>query len=480
MRLEPQRGSQYDARIFGVGLVSDRDGNAALRGGRLSPQAYAENFADAHLPLTPNQALIESDRCYFCYDAPCVKACPTQIDVPSFIRNIATGNIKGAAHDILEQNIMGAVCARVCPTEVLCEGACVRNDPEQKPVAIGALQRHATDWLFDRHVQLFERAPATGKRVGVVGGGPAGLSCAHRLAMLGHEVTVFDAHDKLGGLNEYGVAAYKVTSQIAQREVAYLLEIGGIEPKLGVRLGRDISLSRLRGDFDAVFLGIGVGGVNASGIDEPKLAGVFDAIGYIEMLRQADDLSQLPVGRSVVVIGGGMTAIDIASQVKRLGAEDVTIVYRRGPYDMGASNKEQAWAQTSGVRIKHWARPLRLLGRDGALTAVEFTRTQSDAQLAEDAASENFIVAADMLFKAIGQRLIKEDLDGNANVLEMNAGRIAVDAQRKTSVPGVWAGGDCVAGGKDLTVVAVEDGKRAALSIDRHLREQSKTGAHHG
>ena len=460
--------------------MSKPGANEALRGGRLAPQAYAENFADAHPPLTPNQALIESDRCYFCYDAPCVKACPTQIDVPGFIRKIATGNIKGAAHDILAQNIMGAVCARVCPTEVLCEGACVRNDPEQKPVAIGALQRHATDWLFERHIQLFERGPATGKRVAVVGGGPAGLSCAHRLAMLGHQVTVFEAHDKLGGLNEYGVAAYKVTSQIAQREVDYLLKIGGIEPKLCIRLGRDISLSQLHQDFDAVFLGIGLSDVNALGIDEPKLTGVFDAIDYIAQLRQTRDLSELPVGRSVVVIGGGMTAIDIASQVKRLGAEDVTIVYRRGPRYMGASGKEQAWAQTSGVRIKHWARPLRLMSRDGAVTGVEFTQTRPDTAPSLDDAIDNFVVAADMVFKAIGQTLIKQDLDGSASVLELNAGRIAVDEQRRTSVPGVWAGGDCVAGGKDLTVVAVEDGKRAALSIDRHLREQSKTGAHDG
>ena len=455
--------------------MSERDAKDVLRGARLAPQAYAENFADAHPPLTPHQALVESDRCYFCHDAPCVQACPTQIDVPSFIRKIATGNLKGAAHDILEQNIMGAVCARVCPTEVLCEGACVRNDPEQKPVAIGALQRHATDWLFERHIQLFERGQDTRRRVAVVGGGPAGLSCAHRLAMLGHRVTVFEAHDKLGGLNEYGVAAYKVTNHIAQREVDYLLAIGGIEPRCGFRLGRDIQLSRLRQDYDAIFLGIGLGAGNALGIDEPQFSGVFDAIDYIAKLRQAGDLGELPVGRSVVVIGGGMTAIDIASQVKRLGAEDVTIVYRRGPQNMGASRKEQEWAQTSGVRIKHWARPLRLLGRDGALTAVEFAGTQPGARDSD----AKFILGVDMLFKAIGQMLVKDALDDGADVLEMKDGRIDVDEQRRTSIPGVWAGGDCVAGGKDLTVVAVEDGKRAALSIDRQFREQPN-GRHDG
>ena len=459
--------------------MSDRDSKSDIRSERLAAEAYARNFADVHPPLAPNQALIESDRCYFCHDAPCIQACPTQIDIPSFIRKIATGNVKGAAHDILKQNIMGAVCARVCPTEVLCEGACVRNDQEHKPVAIGALQRHATDWLFDRRIQLFERGPETGRRIAVVGGGPAGLSCAHRLSMLGHAVTVFEARDKLGGLNEYGVAAYKVTGLIAKREVEYLLEIGGIETQLRQRIGRDVVLSRLRQDYDAVFLGIGLGGVNALGVDEPP-AGVFDAIAYIEKLRQSRDLSQMPVGHGVVVIGGGMTAIDIASQVKRLGAEDVTIVYRRGPQSMGASHKEQAWAQTSGVRIKHWARPLRLLARDGVLTAVEFEQTRLDSQGRLAGGGDKFIVAADMVFKAIGQMLIKDALDGNADVLEMKSGRIAVDAERRTSIPGVWAGGDCVAGGQDLTVVAVEDGKCAALSIDRHLRAVSKTEAQHG
>jgi len=341
------------------------------------------------------------------------------------------------------------------------------------------LQRHATDWLFDRHIQLFERGPDSGKRVAVVGGGPAGLSCAHRLSMLGHSVTVFESRDKLGGLNEYGVAAYKVTGLIVQREVEYLLEIGGIENRLGQRLGRDIVLSRLRQDYDAVFLGIGLGGVNALGVDEPPV-GVFDAIAYIEKLRQARDLSQMPVGNGVVVIGGGMTAIDIASQVKRLGAEDVTIVYRRGPENMSASSKEQAWAQTSGVRIKHWARPLRLLARDGMLTAVEFEQTRLDSQGRLAGGVDKFIIAADMVFKAIGQLLIKDGVDGNTDVLEMRSGRIAVDAERKTSIPGVWAGGDCVAGGQDLTVVAVEDGKCAALPIDRHVRAISKTEARHG
>ncbi len=450
------------------------DHDSPIRGRRLSEDAYARNFADSHPPLTHNQALIESDRCYFCYDAPCIQACPTQIDIPSFIRKIATGNLQGAAHDILKQNIMGAVCARVCPTEVLCEGACVRNHQDHKPVTIGALQRHATDFVFDNKIQLFTRAPETGKRIAVVGGGPAGLSCAHRLSMLGHHVTVFESRSKLGGLNEYGVAAYKVTNEIAQREVEYLLQIGGIDVQLYQRLGRDITLPQLRRDYDAVFLGLGLGGVNTLGIEDRSLNGVEDAIAYIERLRQTHHLSSLPVGRSVVVIGGGMTAIDIASQVKRLGAEDVTIVYRRGPESMSASEKERAWAQTSGVRIKHWARPVRVVGRDGALSAVEFEYTRADERAGVSGTGERFTLPADMLFKAIGQVLLSDGLDGGGDLLELHGARIAVDDERRTSIPGVWAGGDCVGGGKDLTVVAVEDGKLAALSIDRALRAAAK------
>ena len=453
-----------------IALMSEDADSPDIRSHRLPAEGYANNFADSHPPLSSNQALVESDRCFFCYDAPCIQACPTQIDIPSFIRKIATGNVKGAAHDILSENIMGAMCARVCPTEILCEGACVRNHHEHQPVAIGALQRHATDWLFDRDIQLFERAAASGKRIAVIGGGPAGLSCAHRLAMLGHAVTVFEARSKLGGLNEYGVAAYKVTGDIAQREVDYLLAVGGIEVKLDQTFAGDTALSRLRADYDAVFLGLGLGDVNALGIGESQVTGVVDAISYIEALRQSRDLASLPVGRKVVVIGGGMTAIDIASQSKRLGAEDVTIVYRRGPESMGASLEEQTWAQTSGVRIKHWARPVRLVANDGALTGVEFEYTRLDDQGRLRGAGDGYTLRADMLFKAIGQVLVTDLVSGRADMLELDAGRIVIDLERRTSIAGVWAGGDCAAGGQDLTVAAVEDGKRAAQSIDRALR----------
>jgi len=436
----------------------------------MQPADYERNFGDVAPPLTAHQAAIETDRCYFCYDAPCITACPTGIDIPSFIRKIGSGNLEGSAEDILKENIMGAMCARVCPTEVLCEGACVRNKGEAKPVAIGALQRHATDWVFGNNIQLFKRGPATGKRVAVVGGGPAGLSCAHRLAMLGHSVTVFESHDKLGGLNEYGIAAYKVPDNIAQREVQYLLDIGGIETRLEQALGREITLAGLRRDYDAVFLGLGLAGVNALGLESEQIDGVYDAVEYIARLRQTKDVSKLAVGRRIVVIGGGMTAIDIATQTRLLGAEDVTIVYRRGKEQMGASPAEQEWAQTNGVKIKHWAKPARLLKQGDGLQGIEFEYTRLDAKGRLAGTGEKFSLDADMVFKAIGQTFVPAVLNGSADVLELSNGRITVDDDRRTSLPMVWAGGDCVAGGKDLTVAGVQDGKVAAISIDRTLR----------
>jgi dihydropyrimidine dehydrogenase (NAD+) subunit PreT len=447
-----------------------------ISGGRLSAADYAENFADIEAPLDAKRALVDSSRCYFCYDAPCIDACPTGIDIPGFIRKIATGNLKGAAITILEQNIFGGACARVCPTEVLCEQACVRNLSEDKPVNIGALQRHATDHLFARGEQPFRRRAATGRRVAIVGGGPAGLACAHRLALLGHHAAVFEARDKLGGLNEYGIAAYKVPDDFAQREVDFILSLGGIEAQTGNALGRDISLSQLRRDYDAVFLGLGLAGVNALQAEGEALAGVEDAVGYIARLRQAKDRSKLPVGRKVVVIGGGNTAIDVAVQSKRLGAEDVTIVYRRGPAEMGATDHEQEFAQVNGVKIKHWARPARLVGRDGALSEVEFEYTRLDGQGRLAGTGERFSLAADMAFKAIGQTFLPDPVvKGAQQPLELEGGRIAVDAERATSLPGVYAGGDCVAGGQDLTVQAVQDGKLAAEAIDRYLARQRAT-----
>lgn len=444
--------------------------SAAIASGRLSPSEYQHNFDEVRPPLDRLQAAVDSSRCLFCYDAPCVEACPTGIDIPSFIRKISTGNLKGAAIDILSENIMGGMCARVCPTEILCEQSCVRMAGEGKPVRIGLLQRHATDWLLGNDIQSFQRAPATGKRVAVVGGGPAGLSCAHRLAMLGHSITVFEARPKLAGLNEYGIAAYKTPHQFAQREVDFILGIGGIDVRTGQALGRDITLERVRRDYDAVFLGIGLTGTKDLGVAGEDLSGVEDAVAYIERLRQAADLSKLPIGRSIVVIGGGNTAVDIAVQAKRLGAEDVTMVYRRGPDAMSATSHEQEFAQVNGVRIKYWSRPVRLTGSDRHVTAAEFECTQLDSMGRLTGTGETFTLAADQVFKAIGQMLVPDPIvSGAQQVLEMQDGKIAVDGDRKSSLPNVWAGGDCITG-VDLTVQAVQDGKVAAHAIDRYLR----------
>ncbi len=446
--------------------MTDVPSGPDIASGRLSADAYVTNFADLHPPLDAHEAVVEADRCYFCYDAPCTVACPTSIDIPLFIRQISTGNDTGAAKTIFEQNILGGMCARVCPTETLCEQACVRMEAEGKPVKIGQLQRHATDYFMEtKPKSLTVRAPETGKTVAVVGGGPAGLSCAHELAALGHTVTIYDAREKLGGLNEFGIAAYKTVNGFAQAEVDFVLSVGGITVETGKALGRDFSLDDLRSKHDAVFLGMGLAGVNALKIEGEDLDGVLDAVDYISGLRQASDLSTLPVGRRVVVIGGGMTAIDIAVQMKRLGAEEVTIAYRRGPVDMKASEFEQDLALTSGVTIRHWMQPVLLQGEHGHVSSIvlEKTAVGSNGKLA--GTGETVRLAADQVFKAIGQSFVDEPFEGATPALE--GGRIKVDADGLTSLGCVWAGGDCVAGGEDLTVAAVADGKRAAQAIHR-------------
>jgi glutamate synthase (NADPH/NADH) small chain len=420
------------------------------------------------------QARVEADRCYYCYDAPCQTACPTGIDVPSFIQRIADGNLRGAAHTILESNPLGGMCARVCPTEVLCEQACVRNTQEDKPVEIGQLQRYATDHLMAHPGKpLFTRAASTGKRVAVVGAGPAGLACAHGLARLGHEVVLMDTQPKLGGLNEYGLATYKTVDDFAQKEVQWLLSIGGITVRHGTALGREVHLDGLAADFDAVFLGLGLGGVNSIGISEPQASGLRNAVDFIAELRQAQDWAQVPVGRRVVVIGGGMTAVDAAVQSKLLGAESVHMVYRRGPATMGASQAEQDWARTHGITIHHWLVPEALLPGSGAnaghVAAVRFARqVLTDGQLQPTGIHET--LAADMVLKAIGQKL-----DGTLLTdcgLTLRDGRVVADDDGRTGVPGLYAGGDCRLGGRDLTVEAVEDGKRAAHAIHAAIHAQ--------
>ncbi|MCR8827686.1 NAD(P)-dependent oxidoreductase [Pseudosulfitobacter koreensis] len=438
--------------------MADNEFTPGIRAGRLEHGAYAAQFSDLHPPLDDHEALVAADRCYFCHDAPCITACPTDIDIPLFIRQITTGTPDAAAKTILSQNIMGGMCARVCPTEQLCEQACVREIAEGKPVLIGQLQRYATDHLQQQGIHPFVRAEATGKTVAVVGAGPAGLSCAHRLAMLGHDVVVYDARPKPGGLNEFGIAAYKTPNGYAQAEVDWLLQIGGIRIETGKALGAGLTLDQLKADHDAVFLGVGLGGVNALGAVGEDKDGVSDAVDFISELRQSTDLTALPIGRDVVVIGGGMTAIDAAVQAKLLGALNVTLVYRRGRDRMNASPFEQDLAASKGVRIVTHAVPVAVHG-NGAVREIEFEYVDATMK----GTGETLRLAADQVFKAIGQTLQGDglpDLDGR---------KIAVTVTGRTSVAGVWAGGDCASGGDDLTVTAVAEGRDAAMDIHSAL-----------
>ncbi|PVA07227.1 NAD(P)-dependent oxidoreductase [Thalassorhabdomicrobium marinisediminis] len=429
---------------------------------RLGSDELAKNFADLHAPLDRHEAMVAADRCYFCHDAPCITACPTDIDIPLFIRQIATDTPEAAAKTIFDMNILGGMCARVCPTEDLCEEACVRELAEGKPVEIGRLQRYATDTLMAKGEMPFTRAPSTGHKIAVVGAGPAGLSCAHRLAVLGHDVVVFDAMPKPGGLNEYGIAAYKSTEDFAAREAEWLCSIGGIEIRNEMVLGRDIALDDLEKDFSAVFLGMGLGGVNALSVEGDDKGGVEDAVSFIRTLRQSDDLSALPVGRNVVVIGGGMTAVDAAVQSKLLGADNVTIAYRRGRDAMSASRYEQDLAASSGVKLLFNVMPRAIHG-NGTSAEIELEYTSTEGGTLKGT-GETIRLPADQVFRAIGQTLHSDE------GLTLEGRKIAVNETGRTSRVGVWAGGDCASGGDDLTVTAVAEGRDAAMDIHASLQ----------
>ncbi|MBT8155803.1 NAD(P)-dependent oxidoreductase [Epibacterium ulvae] len=435
---------------------------SGIQAGRLPAEDIATNFEDLHAPFDAHEAAVAADRCYFCYDAPCMQACPTSIDIPQFIREIQGGHPTAAAKTILDQNILGGMCARVCPTETLCEEVCVREAAEGKPVEIGRLQRYATDALMEKGAQPFTRTDATGKTVAVVGAGPAGLAAAHRLAMLGHDVVLFEAKPKAGGLNEFGIAAYKSTNDFAAREVDWLLQIGGITVEYGKKLGDALTLDGLSQDYDAVFLSIGLGGVNALRTSGEDVAGVADAVDFIAELRQSADLTSLPVGRNIVVIGGGMTAVDAAVQSKLLGAENVTIAYRRGRDAMGASRYEQDLAASKGVKLMFNVMPKAIHG-DSAACEIELEYTEIvDGRVT--GTGETLRLSADQVYKAIGQTL-----EGQPSALDLEGGKIKVDEAGRTSVAGVWAGGDCASGGEDLTVTAVAEGRDAAMDIHASL-----------
>jgi len=443
----------------------------AIYNNRLSDDEYARNFSDIHPPFENYTAAVtEANRCLFCYDAPCTKSCPTSIDVPKFIKQITTENIKGSAHTIFSSNIMGGGCSKVCPVEKLCEGACVYNLLEEKPIQIARLQRYSTDKALQKQWQLFKRKPSNGRKVAVVGAGPAGLSCAHVLSREGIDVTVYEKEPKGGGLMTYGIAAYKVTPEFCEEEVNYITSLGGIEIIYGKELGKDISLVELQNSYDAVFLAIGVGLTRKLNISGEELEGVEDAISFIYNIRSGE-YKNVPVGEKVAVIGMGMTAIDAATQAKRLGAKEVTIAYRRTQEEMPCTEAELNLAKLDGCKILWLAAPQEITGENGKVNGLvcklmELGLPDASGRRSPVATGETIKLDVDMVIKATGQ-LPFENLVNFYELLNTN-GKLIIDDNGVSNWQGVFAGGDCVNGGKEV-VDAVQAGKDAARGILDYL-----------
>ena len=441
-----------------------------IRPNRLSEEQYAENFSDIHPPFeSSDAALVEANRCLFCYDAPCMKSCPTGIDVPKFIKQIATENIKGSAHTIFVSNIMGAGCSKVCPVEKLCEDACVYNFLEETPIHIAKLQRYSTEIAMKKNWQLFKRKPSTAKKVAIVGAGPAGLSCAHVLAREGIEITIFEKESKGGGLMTYGIAAYKVTPQFCEDEVNYILSIGGIEIKYNQELGKNISLEDLQKEYDAVYLGIGVGLARQLEIPGEELEGVEDAIKFIYDIRDKG-FDKVAVGDRVAVIGMGMTAIDAATQAKRLGAKKVTMVYRRTENEKPCTQVELDIAKLDGCEIIWLAAPKEIIGENNKVRKLVCSKMilgepDASGRRSPIDTGETFSLDVDMVIKAAGQMPFEKLIIDNG--IMNNTGKIVIN-DNETSIKGVFAGGDAVNGGKEV-VDAVQAGKEAAASIINYL-----------
>ena len=443
---------------------------------KLGPDRLAANLADIAPRYTEQQALVESSRCLFCFDAPCITACPTGIDIPAFIKKIMNGNPTGAARTILSANILGASCARVCPTEVLCEGACVLLDRDVDPIKIGRLQRYATDHVYDNRIQVLR--PATkksGKRVAVIGGGPAGMGCAAELAQLGHEVVVFERQPNAGGLNTYGIAYYKMKPAVSLEEVELVKSLG-VEFRCGVEVGTNVTRAELDA-FDAVFIGVGLGDGQRLRIPGEDLPEVVDALVFIAQIH-TEPLHRIPVGARVAVIGCGNTAIDAATQARRLGAEEVVVIYRRGELDMSAYAFEYDLAKQDGATFLFHQAPLEVLGADGHVNGLRLVQTRFNASGAlEQVDGTEITEPFDMVIKAVGQQKQSDWLKNVFPELKLNRnGTMTRDFDTgQTSLPQVFAGGDCANGGREV-VNAVGEGKKAARGIHKFFGEAKVVG----
>ena len=418
-------------------------------------------------PLTSHEAVVEANRCLFCYDAPCTHACPTHIDIPRFIKKIATDNLLGSAKTILEANLLGATCARVCPVQELCEGACVLG-ADHKPIAIGRLQRYAMDYAYKKDTRLFRAPQKTGRRVAVIGAGPAGLSCAGTLAQGGCDVTVFDKHGLGGGLSTYGIIVLREPVPIALAEVDMIRGLG-VDIRTGVEVGVQVEFSELRSTYDAVFLSLGLGATPPMGI--PGEEHCLDGLAYIAQSKLNRD--KLPIGRHVIIIGAGNTAIDCATVAKRLGAERVTMLYRRTEHEMTAYPHEYEFIKREGVEFRFLTQPVEVISENGKVIGVECVRMElagvdgSGRPAPQPADGSRFFIPADQVVKAIGQEKLRFPF---LSELETQRGFIKVNEAYETSLTGVYAGGDCIRSwGAASTVMAVEDGKLAAQAIARKL-----------
>ncbi len=436
----------------------------------LTTAQLEQNFSEVLPPMTTREAVIEANRCLFCYDAPCTHACPTHIDIPGFIKKISTDNVRGSARVILGSNFMGSTCARVCPVQELCEGACVLGS-DHKPIEIGRLQRYATDHVLERKLDLFKPGKPTGKKIAVIGAGPAGLSCAAELAKLGHAVTVLEKKPLAGGLSTYGIVVLREPVEVSLAEVEMVQRLG-VEIKTGVTVGQDISFENLTRDYDAVFIGIGLGNVPKLNIPGEYLGGVIDGIEFIEMTK-TQPYSSIPIGKNIMVIGAGNTAIDAATIAKRLGANSVTMVYRRTPAEMTAYQHEYEFAKLEGIEYRFLTAPTAILG-ETRVTGLECMQMQlgtpdaSGRPRPEPKPDSQHVLPCDMVITAIGQNKQLEIAQGLG--LEIKNGYIVTDNDNRTSHPRVYAGGDCVRlHGDASTVMAVQDGKIAARSIHEGL-----------
>jgi len=441
---------------------------------KLTPEQYEEHFADITPRMNTRQAAIEAARCLYCFDAPCTIACPTRIDVPGFIKKIMTGNIRGAARVILEANILGESCGRVCPTEVLCEGACVMNEKGEEAIEIGRLQRHAVDHVLDRNIAMFRPGAPNGCSIACIGSGPASLSCAAELAKKGYTVTIFDRRELSGGLSTYGIAAYKTRVTDSLREVEMVKSLG-VKFRQECEIGRDVGFAQLEKEFDAVFIGVGLGETWAMDIPGEDLEGVCGAIEFIERTKTLP-FSQVSIGNRIACIGAGNTAIDVVTAARRLGSEAVHLVYRRSEKEMSAFRYEYDLAKKDGVNFLWQTQPVRVLGSNGVVTGLECVRTRLGAPDArgrrtpETIPGSEFTIDVDMVVRAVGQKPVTEFLRAVPGIELRKNGTVVADVRHHTGNRKYFAGGDCANGGSEV-VDAVAEGMAAARGIDAWIAE---------